>query len=507
MITFFLIGNLVILGLGVSQAADNAKVVTRKSMNPAVSYEADYEKYWKDTDEIREEFGEDADMPKFPAITRVEAEEIAKDPRVKAYNAMDINRMYSKGFENVPVGNEAEKGEHGGGGWIDENGVEHIYVEPNLTVLSNIAPNMIEIANGEMTVINGRFYDQADIDGARQVCLVSKELAELNGFTIGDTIEIQTIQPDEIQNEIERTPGLTEDDFSYTLEIIGIYNTIKDVDPAAQNFEWMDPSESPKNMVLCPSSSLLEKKMKLAEIQFERARDEGWLDEGETFEDYAKWVKDVNAVVYLLNDPLEVESFVEDYEGKLPEYTRLNANNETFKKMARPLDTLSFFSNIVVWIVIINAIVIISLVTALTLKTRQYEMGVLVSIGVSKMKVVAQLFYELILIAIIGFAFASVSGTLMAGQVGDMVLNYQTEANAKYEDGDDMDGGWGWNNTDAYFTEITQEDLLEQYHVTVSPALIGEIYLLGAGVVLLAIIVPSFMIMRLNPKQILLEQN
>ena len=43
--------------------------------------------------------------------------------------------------------------------------------------------------------------------------------------------------------------------------------------------------------------------------------------------------------------------------------------------------------------------------------------------------------------------------------------------------------------------------------MSVSPALILEIYLLGTAVVLIAIVIPSFMIMRLNPKQILLEQN
>lgn len=39
MITFFLIGNLVILGLGISEAAENAKILTRKSMRAVVSYE------------------------------------------------------------------------------------------------------------------------------------------------------------------------------------------------------------------------------------------------------------------------------------------------------------------------------------------------------------------------------------------------------------------------------------------------------------------------------------
>ena len=61
-ITFFVIGNLVILGLGISQAADNAKVLTRKQMRAVVSYEADYNAYYKyidsltDQDEIDEAY-------------------------------------------------------------------------------------------------------------------------------------------------------------------------------------------------------------------------------------------------------------------------------------------------------------------------------------------------------------------------------------------------------------------------------------------------------------------
>jgi ABC-type antimicrobial peptide transport system permease subunit len=172
--------------------------------------------------------------------------------------------------------------------------------------------------------------------------------------------------------------------------------------------------------------------------------------------------------------------------------------------MARPLDTMSFFAGIVVWIVVVNAIVIISLVTALTLKTREYEIGVLLSIGVSKLKVVGQLFLELIIVAFIGFALASVSGSLMAGRVGDMVLDFQTTSEAQYEE---QDSGYVFVHSTDYFTSVTQDDLLAEYHVSVSPLLIGEIFLLGTGVVLIAIVIPSFMIMRLNPKQILLEQN
>ena len=122
------------------------------------------------------------------------------------------------------------------------------------------------------------------------------------------------------------------------------------------------------------------------------------------------------------------------------------------------------------------------------------------------MKIVLQLFYELILIALVGFTLAVGSGSLIAGRVGEAVLSYQTESDAQYED-ESYNGGYYYYGDTNYFTEVTQEELLSEYEVRISPKLVGEIYILGAAVVLIAILVPSYMIMRLNPKQILLEQN
>ena len=64
-------------------------------------------------------------------------------------------------------------------------------------------------------------------------------------------------------------------------------------------------------------------------------------------------------------------------------------------------------------------------------------------------------------------------------------------------------GPW---NTD-YTTEVTLDDLISEYEVTISPLIIGEIYVMGLGIVLISVIIPSFMIMRYNPKQILMNQN
>ena len=54
-LTFFIIGNLVIIGLGISTASENAKILTRKQMRAIVSYEIDYDAFWQYADSIENE--------------------------------------------------------------------------------------------------------------------------------------------------------------------------------------------------------------------------------------------------------------------------------------------------------------------------------------------------------------------------------------------------------------------------------------------------------------------
>ncbi len=499
-VTFFLIGNLVILGLGISQAAENAKILTRKSMRAVVSYEVDYNAYWKYTDSITDLDELEEAYRNYPRISSDVALSLTNDERVKAFNYMVTGVGYFNEIDHVPVGNESQKGTSS---YIDENGNETEYREQDVMIYANMYPSMIEVEEGTFTVTDGRFYSQSDIDNANRVVLITEELAEQNSLRVGDTISL-TILDQYYETQLANA-NISKDETLLELEIIGIYHTINDVNPAADNFNWMSPYESPKNIVLMPMSTYTEYSYEIQMIQFRvNAEWNVGVSEDEYAESIRQEINTPTKVVYLLDDPLNVDAFVEDNTPNLTEYTILNANNDTFKKMARPLDTLNFFANILVWIVVINAIVIITLVTALTLKTREYEIGVLLSIGVSKVKVVVQLFIELFMIALLGFTLATVSGSMLAGRVGDAVLNYQTSTDAQYEGDDDS---YYWSNSTDYFTEVTQEQMLQQYKVEVSPLLILEIYALGTLVVLIAIVIPSFMIMRLNPKQILLEQN
>lgn len=513
-LTFFLIGNLVIVGLGITSAAENAKKKARQSMNPVVNVTTDYSKWYDYVDNLEEEERDkiyENWRETFPYITEEMILELMKDERIKAVNALTVNTLYADGFEAVPLNNERENNEeyNGQSCWMDEFGNEECYTyeSPSVAVKSNMFDSMIEMELGTFSLVEGRFYTQEDIDNANKVCLITEELAEYNNLRVGDTISLKFIS----KNDLERMEGfVSEEDVIAEFEIIGIYHTNNIVDENSDGFDWMDKYESPYNLVLTPTPGFVD-----AQIEYYKASSRYYSQmygNGEEVEEQEYNRDDymtISSATIMLTDPLDVEGFIEDHKDSLGEYRKFESDNTTFQQMARPLDTLSLFANIIVWIVIVNAVVIITLITALTLKNREYEIGVMLSIGVTKAKIVLQFFVELIIVAVLGFTLAVVSGSLIAGKVGDMVMDYQIATEDKYaEESDDNNYYYGtdlWNTN--YFTDITQEEIIEQYEVSISPLIIAEIYILGLGVVFISILIPSAMIMRFNPKKILMSTN
>ena len=501
-VTFFLIGNLVIIGLGINNAAEQAKIETRQKMRAVVSYEVDYDAFRKYVEDLDEEAQQEA-YKNYPSVTMDDIKNLMSDERVKTVNVLSTNMLYSNGFETVPLNNDREN--NGGGTMTYEDGTTVEYIDPDLKLQTNYFPNMIELEDKMYEIVEGRFYNQEEVDEGKMVCLITDKLASHNNLRVGDVITIDLVSKNDMR--YYEQSGITEDDIHMNLEIIGIYHNNDELDENSDEYKWMSRYDSPNNTILAPALAYGNAyyNMGIKQYEYSKAQNPEYYVDSETPtpESYTY----VNKAVFLLDDPLNVDQFVADHQSDLKDFMKIDANNETFKKLARPLDTLSLFSNIIVWIVAINAIVIITLVTALTLKTREYEIGVLLSMGVSKMKIVAQFFVELIIVALIGFTLSVASGSLVAKQVGKMVMDYQVDTESQYGSLDDQNNGtiyWGETN---YFTEISQDDLLAEYDVQISPMIIAEIYILGIGVVFISILIPSFMIMRFNPKKILMNQN
>ena len=169
-------------------------------MRAVVSYEADYNAYYKYIDSLTDQDEIDEAYKNYPKTDKETTLKLAADNRVKAVNYMLTNTMYSVGFENVPVGNEDQKGTSSM--WTEEGEVE--YKDPNIMVYAHMYPNMIELEEGTFSVVEGKFYTQDDVDNNKRVGLITKELAEQNGFKVGDTISITELEMHMIKKCIQR---------------------------------------------------------------------------------------------------------------------------------------------------------------------------------------------------------------------------------------------------------------------------------------------------------------
>ena len=513
-LTFFLIGNLVIIGLGVSTASKSAKTLTRQKMRAVVTYTVDYDSISKYVNSLEDEDEINKFYQNYPSVKLSDVEALLTDDRVKTANALQTSMYYQvDGVEYVKLGNQAEQSEEESNYtscYLDANGNEicdNVESE-KFFVKGNYFPDMIEFSDGDYKIVSGRFYNQDEIDNNSNVVLISEALAEVNGVSVGDTIKFG------IANKfyyLRDGTGITEDDLIVEYEIIGIYSHNQAITPDSNNFDYTYPYENPDNMILMPGTTLNNASVNLQQKMFDYYKETNPDDEYYQNEANRPSVQNKDSItVYdttiLLNDPLEVDDFVEEYSSKLTQFHKLDANNEEFEKLSKPLDTLSLYANFIVWLVVINAIVIITLVTALTLKTREYEIGVLLSIGATKFKVIMQFFVELAIVAVIGFTLAVGSGSLIANKVGAKVLEYQISSSGIEED--DSDDNYYYSSIwdSDYTTDISLDDLLSEYEVTVSPMIIAEIYVMGLAIVMISVIIPSFMIMRYNPKKILMNQ-
>ena len=516
-LTFLLVGTLVIVGLGVSNASTQAKILTRQKMRAVATLEVDSMAWYNYVDSIQDEDERNKAYQKYPSVTLAEVQDILKDSRVKTANAIETLFAYpdDSGLDYVHLNNSAE--ENSGGGqscYTDENGNSKCvdYVEPTYLVKTNYFPSMIEIEDGDYKISEGRFYTQEEIDNSEKVCLVSKAFAEHNSLKVGDSISFLTNSATDVSVMYGEDMGITSEDYTVELTIVGIYEHNQTVTPDTQGYDYLSPYQNPDNTILMPGTTYKATNVPLQQKIFDYYKTKNPDDEYYQNESNRPSIDNLsqvslNSVTLLLKDPLEVDQFVEDYAANLGDYKTITVDNSEFNKLAKPLDTLTMYANFIVWLVVINAVVIITLITALTLKTREYEIGVLLSLGASKFKVVAQFFVELALVALLGFTLSIGTGSLLANKVGQTVLQYQISSSGLDEEDNSNDYYFGDIYNNDYTSEVSLDDIVSNYNVSISPLIIAEIYIVGLIIVLISILIPSMMIMRFNPKKILMNQN
>ena len=515
LLTFFMIGNFVIIGLNISQATKNAKTAVIKKLNPVVKVSFDYQKWIQ---ELQTSEDNEAFMKENPStISKDILDSIISDERVVASDAnFRLAASYLKDLKSyIPDEIKFQREEREG---------EEIFTPASNTIklIGTYKSIPIDFRFNKANIIEGRELTLDDENNKNMVAVVSKEFAQYNNLTLGSKVSVSDItaqrilafimsddtmsageSPSELLNAGEEAISkyLYDNlnvDYSKTFgefEIVGIYEVNRDRDYN----QGMSNEEFYENRIYVPySAAKLMNENALKELNQNTIIAQSEIIQTIlTKEDYVR-------VNVLINDPLALESFVSDHQKDLNKYTSITFDNGSFNELSKPLDTLGGFAGFTVILVIFNAIIIIALVVALSIKMREYEIGILLSLGTSKLKVVLQLFIELALIGIVAFTLSLGSGSIISNAIGNKVLEFtEQKLNLDYSDNKNKDiFGFG-NLFDNYDTQIESSDFKDNYKVELSLGSVIYLYLSAGVIISISVLIPSLGIMRYKPKKIL----
>lgn len=499
---FFIVNNLIFVALGVSNAASQAKLITRQSMNSVVNYAFDYDALADDAYILSDEEYMEQYFDSFIKLDELDL--FADDQRIITYNAI-MNDPVVVSMEPVQANPEYPINSHlyynVESGWDTSQ-----MWQSNFIISTNIIPDLIELHNGTYTIVDGRFYTQDDIDNLNAVCLITEEIADLNNLDVGDMISLNMF------NEyyyLQISGGIEYTDIGFAdLEIIGIYTYTEQNNNYDSGIAGSTITLD-ENKILMPAQSYLSLRLPLQQRFADYLTSQGHDDYiGDKYPSIENTMF-INAVTFLLNDSEQIESFVNDYQDEVVKYRKFVVDTDYYRQIIRPFNTVESIANVLLIIVMVNTVIILSLIGVLFIKIREREIGILMALGTSRFRIVLQFLCEFLIVAMIGLTLSLFSGNIIGNKIGEELIHFQINTNNSYAseivpiqvvDDSAMSSGY---LPSTYFSEITVDDALANYQVEVNFTLVVEIVGIQLLTILIITCISSLFIMRYNPKQIM----
>lgn len=309
--------------------------------------------------------------------------------------------------------------------------------------------------NGTIELVQGEAFDEDD----KGVVIISYELATLNNLSVGDDIKLKDSDEEE-----------------HTLKIIGIY----------QNSDSNEFNNNYNKLYIDVSSG------------------EKFLDE----ETYNDGNYKISRAVFYLNDPEMVDEFKEEANNLVTDledrYLKLDIDTSIYDRMTSSIEGVKNFSNIILIVIVIASIVVISLMVINSLKDRNYELGVLLSLGEKKIKIILQFILELIIIGIISFILSILCSTLISQKLADTVISMQTKAEEKSNDFGGRGNGFSGGKMDIpNAINNSNLEVINEIDVNVDAKDISIMFIMEFGIIIFSMVIPSIKILNSDPKDIL----
>lgn len=297
--------------------------------------------------------------------------------------------------------------------------------------------------------------------------LISRALAEANGLQVGDSILLC-----EPEYTLKRS-GEQRQAASVSVEIAGLFETSGDSTEMFSN--W-----SMENSIFTTLSDLHQARPTNAEESYESIR-------------------------FYARDPADVEDMINAMKA-LPlmedgDFT-VSADTASIDAVMEPLKNMEHLVTALILLILCVGAAVLYLVLSGRIRERSHETGVFLALGVSRWKIFLQYLCEMLLIAFVAFGVSVLVSGFAARTVGSRIINTSfMDAGEQTEDtGLVSENGVAAISGDDMNPTFTEASPLTEITVTVKPSQILLLAFSGFLVLLCAITLASFPVMRLEER-------
>ncbi len=310
-------------------------------------------------------------------------------------------------------------------------------------------------------LVEGRHIKEDD----DHVVLISTAIAQKNALKLGDTITVQCCYDSGNYPDV-------------SLTIIGIYAY------EADN-EFNTTSTDKRNRLIIDHKAMQEI-MQRDVIQYD------------------------NGVDFYVDDPREMERIANQIKALDLDWDSftLTMDNSAYEAVASPLTTMQ---NLIVWLIVgcvAVSVSILILILSMWIKQRRHETGILLSVGISKSRIILQYTIEVLMIAIVAFGLSFFTSSLISQGVSDLIFHQVSESQPLPEIELPDDGTEYLDITGQYIPYDTSNvETLESVQVTVSPDYLLYIYIYGTLLIAFSVSAASISVIQMKPKKILSQMS
>lgn len=232
----------------------------------------------------------------------------------------------------------------------------------------------LNFASGALNLKEGRALTKDDSGKV----LVHEELAKENNWTIGSKIKLKNFQ----------NGDATANSKEVTVEIVGIFNG--------------KLSEQSTGL----TSDLTENRIY---IDYKTSQSLIGKDESNAI---------VHRAIFTVKDPSKLEEVISRVK-ELPlkwDSMQLSKNEQVFEQVASPIQNFKSLMTLLTSSVFVLAVIVLFLILLFTLRERIHEFGILMSVGISRKEIIAQILLELYTVAATSSIFALMLGSFVAKQ-------------------------------------------------------------------------------------------